>query len=60
MYVLLSGEFPKIIPVPSHFFKVILAVRSKREDTDIHPVKLSIGCFLVPNEAVDDRVGESG
>lgn len=54
------GAYPKLIPVPTHFFKVVRGVRyvplkgSKQIESSLEQVVL--GCFLIPNENIDPTV----
>jgi len=43
------GRFPRLVTVPSHFFKVVVAVRAGSEE-------LAVAAFLVPNAAVAREV----
>lgn len=45
----LSGEIPRLVGVPTHFFKVILA---EPKGADLEPV---VGAFVMPNAAIDPR-----
>ena len=45
----LSGEIPRLVGVPTHFFKVVLA---EPKGTDLQPV---VGTFVMPNAAIDPR-----
>ena len=46
------GTFPKLITVPSHYFKVVLARRFTpvASSKDVTIENLSVAAFLVPNE----------
>ena len=54
------GTFPKLISVPSHFFKVVIGKKySPAKDTTAAPViqYQAVGAYLVPNvNTVDIKV----
>lgn len=51
---MLAGEFPNLVSVPTHFFKVIYAVRNQGRG---QPSRLEVvGAFMVPNKPIDKDV----
>lgn len=43
----MMGAYPKLVPVPTHFFKVIIGKNMKKIKSESN--KYVIGAFLVPN-----------
>lgn len=50
------GEYPKLISIPSHFFKIIKFTRNISINKQTSLQQIVIGCFLIPNESIDDKV----
>jgi DNA/RNA endonuclease G (NUC1) len=51
------GAFPRLISVPTHFFKVILATKyTPNQGTDLQLKQEVVAAFLVPNSEIDSKV----
>lgn len=46
------GSFPKLVSVPTHFFKVIKATRRNKPHSD-NQEQTFLGAFLIPNNEID-------
>ena len=52
MYVYYTGVYPKLIPIPSHFFKLVMAIVKPNPDTAT-PGVINVGAFILPNTEND-------
>ncbi len=55
-----AGEAPRLVAVPTHFYKVILAETDAKSGGGLLPSKASlsgstrvVGAFVMPNQAID-------
>mmetsp|Transcript_12234 Transcript_12234/g.12318 ORF Transcript_12234/g.12318 Transcript_12234/m.12318 type:complete len:375 (+) Transcript_12234:296-1420(+) len=48
------GSFPRLVSVPTHFFKVIL-VRGRKRHLKRDPDVFAVAAFLVPNQNIDTK-----
>jgi len=58
------GSYPRLVPVPSHFFKVIRGVRyvslhKSTNNPDSSLQQVVIGSFLVPNQNISSKASSS-
>ena len=47
-----TGEFPRLVEVPTHFFKVVYGVRRSTSGKSLQV----IGAFMVPNKPIDKDI----
>ena len=52
------GNFPKLITIPTHFFKIIKGKRyiSVPKGSSGELEQVILGCFLIPNETIDSNI----
>ena len=63
IFISCVGNFPRLIPVPTHFFKVVLAYHRKDNATSNNNMfgritdkeMIAVGSFLIPNQKVDGK-----
>lgn len=49
------GTYPKLITIPTHFFKVVLAKKYVEVHKNIHQECLYLAAFLIPNAKIETR-----